>query len=67
MKNKVAERYWVHFVVNSVAGIVEVEPDKSMWGHFSGQRMCRTTIQGKLKSVVHSVMVLHGLASSWRN
>lgn len=31
-----------------------------------GQKMVYATIQGKLKNVVHSVMVQHSLVSSWR-
>ena len=57
---------WKPRNVVRLAGMVEVEPNGVMWVHFSDQRMCYTTIQGKLKSVVHSVMVLHGFLSSWR-
>ena len=38
-------------------GFVEVMGDGSMWVLFAGQRMVYTVMQGKLKSIVHSVMV----------
>lgn len=58
---------WVHFQVNGVTGFVEIEPAGSMWVHFGGSRMAYSMMQGKLKNVVHSVMVQHSLVSSWRN
>lgn len=57
---------WVHFAVNGVTGFVEIEPNGVMWVNFCGVRYCYTAIQGKLKSVVHSVMVQHSLIGSWR-
>lgn len=57
---------WLHFQVNGVTGFVEVEPNGAMWCHLLGQRMAYSTMQGKLKQVVHSVMVQHSLVSSWR-
>lgn len=57
---------WVHFQVNGVTGFVEIEPHGSMWVNFCGVRYAYATIQGKLKSTVHSVMVQHSLISSWR-
>ncbi len=46
---------------------VEIEPSGVMWVHFSCQRMAYSTMQGKLKQVVHSVMVQFNLVSAWRN
>lgn len=57
---------WVHFQVNGVTGFVEIEPAGFMWVHFGGSRMAYAMMQGKLKNVVHSVMVQHSLISSWR-
>ncbi|EML1551781.1 TPA: hypothetical protein QCD44_000378 [Enterobacter hormaechei] len=47
-------------------GFAEIEPNGAMWVNFCDVRYCYTAIQGKLKSVVHSVMVQHSLISSWR-
>ncbi|HCI6033305.1 TPA: hypothetical protein NPN71_005168 [Klebsiella quasipneumoniae subsp. quasipneumoniae] len=58
---------WIHFKCNNVTGFVEIEPDGSMWVHFAGSRMAYSMMQGKLKNVVHSLMVQHSIISSWRN
>ncbi|WP_193127374.1 hypothetical protein [Klebsiella aerogenes] len=58
---------WVHFQVNGVAGFVEIEPAGSMLVHLGGSRMAYSMMQGKLKDVVHSVMVQHSIISGWRN
>ena len=40
--------------------------DGSMWVVFGGSQMDYSVMQGKLKNIVHSVMVQHSLTSSWR-
>lgn len=57
---------WVHFAVNGVTGFVEIEPNGAMWVNFCGVRYAYSTIQGKLKNTVHSIMVQHSSVSSWR-
>ncbi|MGE5877634.1 hypothetical protein [Klebsiella variicola] len=59
--------HYVHFQCNHVTGFVEVEPNGAMWVIFAGQRMAYSTMQGKLKQVVHSVMVQFNMVSAWRN
>ena len=39
----------------------------AMWVIFADQRLAYSTVQGKLKQVVHSVMVQFNMVSTWRN
>ncbi|HBT3802620.1 TPA: hypothetical protein MBI04_003572 [Klebsiella pneumoniae] len=59
--------HYVHFLVNGVAGFVEVFADGVMWVYFAGQRIAYSAMQGKLKNTVYSVMVQHQMVSAWRN
>ena len=39
----------------------------AMWVIFADQRLAYSTVQGKQKQVVHSVMVQFNMVSAWRN
>lgn len=66
MAKKLEVIHHVHFIVNGVAGFIEIEPNGGKWVYFMGQRLAYSMMQGKLKTTVHSVMVQHQMVSSWR-